>query len=215
MIGDQIGEKGGATLIDVLRQAVIKSLEGSIRELVRELKLKFAQNRRCHASADVVLINIGVAPDLVARSQGISKYPQSNAPKQFQNMETVLQCLGRHFLDGGVDGTCVVHCFPHPGRSRVDGGLMKVLGLLQLLNGVLSSSTMVGHHRLQFCFQCGVSEADGSQLMWGRVVAHIQILLLLLLRNLVVERALHVDQLCCLVNESDHEGSNYHWRGKV
>ena len=93
MIGDQIGEKGGATLIDVLRQAVIKSVEGSIRELVRELKLKFAQNRRCHAATDVVLINVGVAPDLVARSRGRSKYPQSNAPKQFQNMETVEELL--------------------------------------------------------------------------------------------------------------------------
>ena len=120
VIGDQIGVEGGVTLIDVLQQAVLKSLEGSIRELVRELKLEFAQNRRRHASADIVLINIGVAPDLVARSQGRSKCPQSNASKQFQHMETVLQCLGSHFLDGGVDGTCVVHCLSHPGRSRVD-----------------------------------------------------------------------------------------------
>ena len=96
-----------------------------------------------NASADVVLINIGVAPDLVARSQGRSKYSQSNASKQFQNMETVFRCL-----DSGVDGTCVVHCFPHPGRSRVDGGLMKLLGLLQPQDGVLSSGAVASHHRL-------------------------------------------------------------------
>ena len=42
IICDQIGEKGGAALVDVLRQAFIKSSEGSIQELVRELKLQFA-----------------------------------------------------------------------------------------------------------------------------------------------------------------------------
>ena len=123
--------------------------------------------------ADVVLINVGVASDLVARSQGRSEYPQSNASKQFQYMETVWQGLGSHFLDGGVDGACVIHCLPHPGRSRVDGVLVKPLGLLQPQNGVLPSSTVAGHHRLQFFYQCCVSEVEGCQLMRGRVVAHI------------------------------------------
>ena len=75
IICDEIGEKGGVALVNVLRHAFIKSLEGSIQELVRELKLQFAQTCRCHASADVVFIHVGVASDLVARSQGRSKYP--------------------------------------------------------------------------------------------------------------------------------------------
>ena len=78
VIGDQIGEESGTTLINVLWQAILKALEGSISQLVRELELKFSQHRRCYASADVVLINIGVAPDLVASGQGRSKCPQSN-----------------------------------------------------------------------------------------------------------------------------------------
>ena len=47
MFGDQTDKKGGAALIYVLRQPVLKSSEGSIKELVRELKMEFGISSGC------------------------------------------------------------------------------------------------------------------------------------------------------------------------
>ena len=139
-------------MVDVLRQTVFKSLDGSIWQLVRKLVLKLAQHCNCHAFANVILVNVGVASNLVARSQGRPEYPQSNSPKQLQNMESVLQGLRSNLPGGGVDGNCIVHCLSHLGRGRVNGILVELLHLLKAKLGVLPSGTVAGHHCLPFCY---------------------------------------------------------------
>ena len=44
MIGYQVSEESGAALVHVLGQSCLKSMEGSIWKLVRELKLKFLKD---------------------------------------------------------------------------------------------------------------------------------------------------------------------------
>ena len=157
VIGHQVCEEGRATLVYVLRQPVFKSLDGSIWQLVRKLVLELAQHCSCHTSANVILVHVGVASNLVARNQGRPKYPQSNSPKQLRNMESVLQGLRSNLSCGGVDRNCVVHCMFHPGRGRVNGILMSLLRLLKAKFGVLRSGTVAGHHRLQFCYNGCIS----------------------------------------------------------
>ena len=114
MICHQVSEESGTALVHVLGQSVLKSSEGSIWKLVRELKLKFLQNRGSYLTADVVFIDVRVTPDLVARSQGRSEHAKSNASKKLQHMETPLLGFWRPLLDTGGDGAGIVHALSDP-----------------------------------------------------------------------------------------------------
>ena len=114
MIGYQVSEESGAALVHVLGQSVFESTEGSIWELVRELDLEFLKHRGSYTTADVVFVDVRVTSDLVARSQGRSKYTKSNASKQLQHVETPLLGVWRPPLDACGDGTGIVHAVPHP-----------------------------------------------------------------------------------------------------
>ena len=66
----QIGEKGWAALVHVLRQAIVESPDGCVWQLVWKLVSKLLKNCSCHASAHIILVHVRVAPNLVACSRG-------------------------------------------------------------------------------------------------------------------------------------------------
>ena len=114
MISYHVSEENLAALIDVVRQSVSKSQEGSIWKLVRELFLKFLKNCGCDTSADVVLVDVSITADLVARSQGRSEHPKSNAPKKLQHVEAFLLGFWCPPLDACGDGAGIVHAITDP-----------------------------------------------------------------------------------------------------